>query len=223
MKDKKTVLGYAVGGTGTDDVFGRLFGLSCTATEDLIEDGTIDCLVLWGGQDISPTIYKERPSRMCGAGVELSRRDKYEVGLANAAIKKKIPIIGVCRGAQLACAMAGGSLIQHVNSHTFGNHNIVTSDGRTLVTSSVHHQMMYPWKVEHSLLAWTPKSLSTVFVNQDNENHADMMEGKHPEPEIVYFPRIHALAIQGHPEFMSEEGVGKDFINYCLEKANELF
>lgn len=223
MKNKATVLGYAVGGTGHDDVFGRLFDASMMATPENILDGTVDCLVLWGGADISPSIYNEKPAHQCGAGVELSRRDQYEVACAKAAISKKIPIIGVCRGAQLLCAMAGGTLIQHVSNHAGDNHKIVTKDGRELITSSVHHQMMYPWNVEHELLAWTPETRSNVFVNQDNENYADMMDGTHPEPEIVYFPRILGLAIQGHPEFMSESGVGKDFINYCLEKANELF
>lgn len=86
-------------------------------------------------------------------GKSPSRRDRVEVALISKAIDISMPIVGVCRGAQLACAAAGGILVQNVDQHNM-SHRIITSEGDSLITSSVHHQMMYPWTVSHELLAW---------------------------------------------------------------------
>jgi len=109
--------------------------------EDLVNTNSI--LILHGGEDISPAIYGQTPSKYTRAGRKLSQRDKHEVALAEQAIKLGIPIFGICRGAQLACAIAGGSLVQHVENHITSGHNIVTATGETYKTSSCHHQMMF--------------------------------------------------------------------------------
>src|SRR3990167_10197392 len=61
--------------------------------EDLIS--TKGALVLWGGEDISPSIYGQRPSNHTGARIDLSRRDQLELALSSSAIKQGIPIIGI--------------------------------------------------------------------------------------------------------------------------------
>lgn len=75
-----------------DDHFGK--SRSIRDIEDL---KTVDAVVLWGGEDISPKIYKQQ-AVYADADNELSMRDKYEVLIANEAIRLGIPIIGVCRG-----------------------------------------------------------------------------------------------------------------------------
>lgn len=162
-------------------------------------------LVIWGGQDISPCLYGEK----CGKFThvlekEPTTQDKSEVLLAMAALDRKQPIIGVCRGAQLLCAFAGGSLIQDVSNHR-KDHGVLTEDGQRFAVTSTHHQMMFPWKVPHRMIAWA-EELSTTHTDGDNNEivfpvEAYDKEGHIKEPEIVYFPAINALAIQGHPEY----------------------
>src|SRR3990167_3250317 len=108
--------------------FTELFNQTTIETpEDLVELKP-DALVIWGGEDISPKIYGQKPAiRWTSATAKLSIRDKLEIALANQAVKMRIPIIGICRGAQLMCALSGGSLIQHVSGHgKFSGHLIVT-------------------------------------------------------------------------------------------------
>ena len=174
-----------------------------------------DALVIWGGEDISPTIYNQRPAPQTDAAFNLSLRDQTEMELAQAAIDKNIPIIGICRGAQLMCALSGGTVIQHVNRHAGPNHSIQTKDGQVLVTNSVHHQMMHPGTVDHELLGWVPSKLSNVYIG-DNGEHITELEtnDNFAEPEIVWFPKTKALCIQGHPEFSSAQA---PFIRHCLK------
>lgn len=185
------------------------------ATQDVFLPSDINSsngvLVLWGGEDIAPSLYNQQPSKLTGANYQMSTRDTLEVNLAGRAIKEGIPILGICRGAQLLCALAGGRLVQHVDGHASRGHEIMTSEGKTLMTTSVHHQMMYPWEVDHRLLAWTngPKSRRYVGEPNDNEEETEVVfpeaAGDKKEVEVVYFPALKGLAIQGHPEFISNE------------------
>lgn len=172
--------------------FGQVFGKGVNLYKHGF-DG-VDALVIWGGADISPSLYKEPP--ITGSGPEdPSRRDVIEWTAVSEAIKQNILIIGVCRGAQLLCAHAGGSLIQDVSGHTNTEHFVDTYGGTLLKVSSDHHQMMYPFKVKHEMLAWCSKPLSTEYKSGVAKPTPEV------EPEVVYFPEIKGLAIQCHPEW----------------------
>lgn len=164
-------------------------------------------LVLWGGEDISPSLYNQTPIPETHAGPIPSKRDRFELECALWAIKHNMPIIGVCRGAQLLCALNGGTLVQHVTNHNHGKHEIVTNDGQKLFTNSIHHQMMNPANTEHTILAHTPYPLSNVYLGEHG-NPIFMPV----EPEIIWFPKTKGLAIQGHPEYLYPN---HEFVEYC--------
>lgn len=151
----------------------------------------IDALILWGGEDIGTSLYNERPKYSYGNSLP-SERDVFEWELLKICTKKKIPVIGVCRGAQLMCAFAGGKLIQDTDGHGY-SHNVVTTDRVFKNVTSSHHQMMFPEFTDHELLAWTEKPLSSRYVGV--EVLKDFLE-----PEVVLFNDI-GLAIQPHPEW----------------------
>ena len=180
--------------------------------KDIDGDGV---LVVWGGEDISPSIYGERVSKYTGADDRPSRRDELEMSLINKQLAKGNPIIGICRGAQLMCAFTGGKVIQHVTGHG-RSHDITTKDKRVLRTTSLHHQMMQPFDVEHELIAWASEQISTCYIG---ENDKDVETPPNPEPEVVYFPTTKTLAIQGHPEFINNPRDA--YVQYCLELARK--
>jgi anthranilate/para-aminobenzoate synthase component II len=212
---KDLVLAHVGRGTGRHAPFDQVFKGSMLVKAGDIEGGAdVDALVIWGGEDISPSIYGEKASKMCGADNTMSERDRLETSAVLEAIDRDIPIIGVCRGAQLACAVAGGRLAQHVDGHG-GNHRMETFDGRSLITSSVHHQMMIPFGVDHQLIAWADKPRSQRYIKGDDSNDEEMA-ARGIEPEIVWFPKIKALAIQGHPEFHSDPD-SDPFVQYCMD------
>lgn len=193
-------------------------------TQNVAEKGVEGCdaVVFWGGTDIHPSLYKQghhftnfasRATDKVGNPL-LSQRDLFEWNVMKHCKLKKIPMIGVCRGAQLACAFAGGRLIQDVTHHG-QTHTMTTSTGKTIQTTSAHHQMLYPFDVEHHMLAWSTNNRSTHY--KDDKGTLDDMWGR-VEPEVVYFPEINCLAIQGHPEWVEN---GHPFANYCNEMVLE--
>lgn len=162
----------------------------------------VDCLVLWGGEDIGTEIYGEVPNKFVW-GKYASKRDKYEMYLINQAIKRGLPILGICRGAQLLCCMAGGKLLQHIEDHGKDHDIIIKETGEKLFVTSSHHQMMLP-PVSANILAIADKP--TIGVNQYN-GYTKVEE----VPEVVHFPNINALGVQPHPEWLKE---GTPFIIY---------
>ena len=145
----------------------------------------------------------------------MSFRDRLEFSLIKEATKMNIPVIGICRGAQLLCAMAGGSLFQHVTGH-FGSHSIITDTNRELETNSLHHQMMNLENVEHKLIAWCPEKLSKTYIGDGGSIVNVPVDFK--EPEVCWIPKMNGLCIQGHPEFYSQSN---EFVEYVLDLTKE--
>ena len=195
------------------DPFGCFSEVKTVWDEDQLKEGGV--LVLWGGEDISPSLYGQKKSSYTYASNKPSKRDVYETQLAKAAVDKGIPIIGVCRGAQLMCALSGGSLIQDVTGHTGGRHNIVDKNGLSLITNTIHHQMMNLKNTKHELIAWAPEPLSSHYIVE-----GDIEVEVEVEPEIVFFKETNALAIQGHPEYLTPSNA---FVKYCTSLIKEKF
>jgi gamma-glutamyl-gamma-aminobutyrate hydrolase PuuD len=186
--------------------FSELF----TSTKQITDIGYTlkkgDVLLFGGGEDISPSFYKQKPSIHTGAS-NPSNRDILEASLFKKALALNIPMIGVCRGAQLVCALSGGSLFQHVNAHANGSHLMTTNEGETFNVSSAHHQMMNPMATKHEVLAWSSEVLSRVHLIEDEKDIKVQIE-----PEVVFFNDTNCLAIQYHPEFMNQEDYA---VKYC--------
>jgi putative glutamine amidotransferase len=163
------------------------------------------CVVVWGGADISPSLYNRAVSKETWAEERLSHRDAVEWNLMQGAKELGIPIIGICRGAQMLCALAGGFLIQDITNHGSG-HYATTSDGKVLKVSSLHHQMMYPWEVDHELVAQSKHRLSRHYLDVDTHVEVPC------EPEFVYFPKERGIAIQWHPEYMDVNCEANNFV-----------
>jgi gamma-glutamyl-gamma-aminobutyrate hydrolase PuuD len=195
---KKLTLGYCPIGNGDsiapfDQVFNNAQDISVKGIRD------VDAVIFWGGTDIHPSYYKEKMHIRSQANKDYSSRDIFEWKAMNYCKIHKIPMIGVCRGAQFMCAFTGGKLIQHISGHSNGSHNVITTDGDKFAVTTCHHQMLDLRGTNHELLAWTPEPLSRVY---QGETELDVVnKDGFKEPEIVYFPEFKGLAIQGHPEW----------------------
>jgi putative glutamine amidotransferase len=73
---------------------------------------TLDGLIITGGKDLDPAAYghlahpaTEEPAR---------DRDAWEFALLAAALRRRIPVLGICRGAQVLNVALGGTLHQHL-------------------------------------------------------------------------------------------------------------
>jgi putative glutamine amidotransferase len=122
---------------------------------DLME--RMDGLVLTGGGDIDPSVYREQP-RPEVYGVRPDR-DRFEAALYRQAIGLRIPILAICRGMQLVNVLRGGTLRQQIDDDPrhwqekpahLPNHPIILTPGTSLhldlgpsieaEVNSYHHQ-----------------------------------------------------------------------------------
>lgn len=103
-----------------------------------ILDG-LDGLIITGGRDVVPESYGQQPHPATDAAVAESRlRDGLERVLVLEAIRRRMPLLGICRGAQMINVALGGTLHQHLpdvighTHHQQGNAVFSTSAVRTV-------------------------------------------------------------------------------------------
>lgn len=160
----------------------------------------LDGLILGGGGDIFPMLYDDVPKQ----GYLYDRdRDALEIALAQRASDEDIPVMGVCRGAQLLNIMRGGSL--HLDA------------------SKAYEDANYPDSILAKIFFRKPVSASTgsiisralggerSFVNslhkQSIKRVGEGLEVTAREPngivQAIEDPRKRFfLGVQFHPEFM---------------------
>jgi putative glutamine amidotransferase len=80
----------------------------------------VDGLVLSGGGDVDPRRYGQLPVPEI-YGVD-ERRDEWELSLVRAALGRGVPVLAVCRGAQVLNVAFGGTLVQDLASITDDEH-----------------------------------------------------------------------------------------------------
>lgn len=85
----------------------------------------LDGVVVGGGDDIDPALYAGLDD---GTGSFDRERDRFEVNVLEDALARDIPVLGICRGAQLLNVVLGGNLHQDVRAmrrHTSNRRTIL--------------------------------------------------------------------------------------------------
>lgn len=189
--------------------------------EQLLKSGDLpndaELLILYGGEDIATEFYNQMPMYSHGPHRK-SNRDKLEERLVNQAIERKVPILGICRGAQLLNCLFGGTLWQDVPKHASGErgHFVDVSykgEHFSFKTNSYHHQMLRVNPnnsiiigVANEYISPTTRYSEIPIVNDD------------PEVEMVLWPTFKALGVQFHPEWMSSHSDAVKFVQTLLKE-----
>lgn len=181
-----------------------------------------DIVIFHGGEDISSAIYNKNKNKFNHGADICSIRDAFELECYDLGVAANAFLYGICRGAQLLCALAGGSLVQHTTGHGSGFHGIVDLlTGEKLKTNSYHHQMMYPFdlpKDEYIIIAKTDEE----YLDEHRLYHGEPNELLHMpcEPEVVWFPTIRGFGVQGHPEWLDSHD--NPFVSYVVNYMTDL-
>ncbi len=148
-----------IDGNLSDDYLNYDFSLSSEAvellrqTESDLSLGDYDLIVFSGGEDISPTLYRDdyEPSFDYIYNAE---RDASDYLLMRYAILNDIPTLAICRGMQMLAIASGLTLIGDIpevypeledihrrNNGDYSFHGIVKADGTIIdEVASAHHQ-----------------------------------------------------------------------------------
>lgn len=170
--------------------------------EELLD--TVDAVLISGGQDMDPAIYGQDNT----TSWKVARAsDDFDIALTRAAIARGLPILGVCRGAQVLNVAMGGDLRQEIQDEgsephpTYPEmrpeprshrHTVEVEDGTRLagiygpgplVVNSLHHQAI--GRVAPGL----------VVAASAPDGVVEAVEGE----------SIDALAVQWHPEMLHSE------------------
>ncbi|MGL0714973.1 gamma-glutamyl-gamma-aminobutyrate hydrolase family protein [Mycobacterium avium] len=96
----------------------------------------LHALVITGGYDLDPAGYGQRPHPSTDA--PRTDRDAWEFALLRGALQRGLPVLGICRGAQVLNVAFGGTLHQHLpdvlghGGHRAGNGVFSTLPVRTV-------------------------------------------------------------------------------------------
>jgi putative glutamine amidotransferase len=113
----------------------------------------VDAVVLHGGGDIDPTRYGQEQTAEQVYGI-VHEHDEVEIAVAQAAVERDLPLLGICRGMQVLNVAMGGSLVQHIGTedHWRVLHPVALEAGSRLAKAvgsetatscnSIHHQAL---------------------------------------------------------------------------------
>lgn len=183
------------------------------APEDDVEAilDRVDGVVLSGGPDIHPCLYgQEEHPELGPTDIGL---DRFEVGFVRRALERDLPLLGICRGAELLNVALGGTLIQHVEGHRqteearIPGHDVRVEEGSRLAgvlgqtdvaVNTFHHQAIDKLGGGVRAVAWSADGL---------------VEG------IEVSGRDFALGVQWHAEGMIDEPSQRRLFSQFAEAA----
>lgn len=193
-----------------------------------------DFVVFTGGEDVSPALYGEPHHPKTYINALRDTREEREFKQARALGKK---LVGICRGAQFLCVMAGGKLVQDQEVQP-RYHDMVVAGvvGNKIKVSSTHHQAQWPYNLplgDYEILGFTDhisgwhedgNQKEIILGNAGIMQYGERRSGNNLlEVEVAYYPKINALGIQPHPEyyFNSQDLELKRSIAYFQDLLNK--
>jgi putative glutamine amidotransferase len=86
-------------------------------------------LVLSGGGDVDPLLY-HRPDVLHMVSEVDRERDGFELKVIEKAVKRQMPVLGICRGSQLFNVAFGGTLVPDIETSGHPSHSGSSGDRR---------------------------------------------------------------------------------------------
>lgn len=161
-----------------------------------VDPPSYQAVVVTGGHDINPVLYAAEPEVHPNHDAE---RDRFESGVIDDALARELPLLGICRGAQLLNVRLGGTLYQDLSAR-----RIHTSKRRTVLPLKT--LVVEPDSRRLAFMRPGPRRINSLH-NQaiDRLGHGLRVAG-HDLDGIVQAVEgdsdVFRLGVQWHPEFL---------------------
>ena len=183
------------------------------APAELVE--RLDGVVIVGGDDVDPRRYGRTP----GPFTPLidPQRDAFEAGLIEAAIDGTVPLLGVCRGAQLLNVVRGGTLHPHL-AHGEGESHGSYAYPRA---HRVHEVRTAAGSVTHALYGETTRVNSFHHQAVDVPGRGIVVTGWAPDGivEAIELEGRPVVGVQWHPEVFGGDPVFDWLVDQASARA----
>ncbi len=170
-------------------------------------------LIIGGGDDIDPTLYGGHDDGRAPIDLE---RDRFEIEMIEHALHTRLPLLGICRGAQLINVVLGGSLFGDIRGLRRQTSNFRTPLPRktALGTSSgllrrvLGHERWRINSLHHQAIEHLGDGL--VVAARDLDNFVQAVECE--QGRLI-------LGVQWHPEYLPYLPVQRRLFRYLVDNA----
>ena len=173
-------------------------------------------LLLVEGEDIEPGHYKARPDNFKHLEKTHPLKDEIEIRLIREALRKKLPILGICRGSQLLNVVCGGTLygdVQKEKKSRLKHIDFAHYDTYRHAISIVPESPLWKWYRQNQLPV---NSYHHQGIRDLAPRFKPMAHAEDGLVEAYYDPKSKfVVGLQFHPERMLEEAPG----NWRIWKA----
>lgn len=171
----------------------------------------ISGIMLTGGGDLGEKLLGE-PLSPYAEDID-ERRDCLEAELIRLGTENKIPVLGICRGAQVLNSALGGGLIQHINGHRQTQERHIPSHEIKISPSSLLYGIIKQPSARvnsfhHQCISRPAPCLRISAISHDGV--AEAVEWCEP--------RYFCLGVQWHPEALTGaagDNIIKSFLAAC--------
>jgi len=183
----------------------------------------LDAVIVAGGGDIDPAVYGAPRHPM--TEVNAPDRDTWELAVTQAAVRQGVPLLGVCRGAQMLNIACGGTLHQHIpdlvghEEHTgmtegYGKHKVRVTSG-SIVQSILpggeffdvpthHHQAVDIVGAGLTAVAWADDG---IIEGIESTTPGEFLVGVQWHPEQGTDPRLFSALVRAAEMHYAERTV----------------
>ncbi len=173
-------------------------------------------VVLTGGEDVHPKFYNQPEYLPYCLPTDMDeQRDEFELQVLERSQQMQIPVLGICRGLQIANVFFGGTLVPDLPSFGKYNHSkfyegkdryhAVSVDPNALLHQITHQSKGYINSAHHQSAGMIGKDLVVTSLSDDGV--VESIERKNPQAGSWL------LLVQWHPERMRDKNTNPFSVN----------
>jgi len=202
--------------------------LVVAADSGRLRAGHLDGVLFAGGEDVDPALYDQHKKY---DSVNVNRaRDDFELNLLQRALDRRLPILGICRGAQMINVGFGGTLYQDLAedatpalphrqtdvgmARSDVSHTVTVTEPESLLAQAVQGSCRVN-SLHHQAIKALGRGLKATAHSEDG-----LVEAVEAADDYPFL-----LAVQWHPEEIvtktEQRRILEEFIRKCREQGQK--